>query len=110
VPRVDNCARATRQLVFDHVCFAFDDHVVLRDVSFQIPRGRTRILLGPSGSGKSVILKLILGLLHADAGTISVNGHRLTGMNEASLMRMRAAVGMVFQENALLSYATASKK
>jgi phospholipid/cholesterol/gamma-HCH transport system ATP-binding protein len=93
-------------VVFDHVCFAFDDHVVLRDVSFQIPRGRTRILLGPSGSGKSVILKLILGLLHADAGTISVNGHRLTGMNEASLMRMRAAVGMVFQENALFDSLT----
>jgi polar amino acid transport system ATP-binding protein len=54
----------------DHACFAFDDHVVLRDVTFRIPQGSTRTMLGPSGSGKSVILRLILGLLRADSGTI----------------------------------------
>lgn len=93
-------------VVLDHVCFSFDDHVVLRDVSFRIPQGSTRILLGPSGSGKSVILRLILGLLRADSGTISVSGHRLTGMSEADLMRVRAGVGMMFQENALFDSLT----
>ena len=50
-------------VVFDTVSFAFDDHVVLRDVSFSVPKGSMKILLGASGAGKSVVLKLILGLL-----------------------------------------------
>ena len=56
-------ARDTPAVVFDKVSFAFDDHVVLRDVSFTVPKGSMRILLGASGAGKSVVLKLILGLL-----------------------------------------------
>lgn len=97
---------ASDAVVFDHVCFSFDDHVVLRDVSFRIPQGSTRILLGPSGSGKSVILRLILGLLRADSGSISVNGQQLAGMSEADLMHVRANVGMMFQENALFDSLT----
>ena len=54
-------------VVFDGVSFAFDEHVVLRDVSFVVPSGGMTILLGPSGAGKSVILKLILGLLRCSA-------------------------------------------
>ena len=88
-------------VVFDRVTFAFDDHVVLRDVSFTIPFGSTRIVLGPSGSGKSVVLKLILGLLRPDSGTIAVNGQRIERMSEQHLMRMRADIGMLFQESAL---------
>src|SRR6185436_1062003 len=53
-------------VVFDKVSFAFDEHVVLRDLSFSVPTGGMRILLGPSGAGKSVVLKLILGLLRPD--------------------------------------------
>ena len=64
-------------VAFDHVSFAFDDHVVLRDLSFTIPTGRMTILLGASGSGKSVVLRLTLGLLRPDAGTIAVNGQRI---------------------------------
>ena len=64
-------------VVFDKVSFAFDDHVVLRDISFSVPKGSMRILLGASGAGKSVVLKLILGLLRPDAGTILVNGQRI---------------------------------
>ena len=55
-------------VVFDHVSFGFDDHPVLRDISFTIRRGGMRIVLGASGSGKSVLLKLILGLLRPDEG------------------------------------------
>ena len=64
-------------VVFDNVSFAFDEHVVLRDISFSVPKGSMRILLGASGAGKSVVLKLILGLLRPDAGTILVNGQRV---------------------------------
>lgn len=86
--------------------FAFDDHVVLRDVSFEIAKGSMRILLGASGSGKSVLLKLILGLLRPDSGTIHVNGRRIDNMSEGELLRMRADVGMAFQELALFDSLT----
>jgi len=93
-------------VVFDHVSIAFDDRVVLRDLSFAIPTGAMRILLGRSGSGKSVLLKLILGLLRPDSGTITVNGQRIDNLAERDLLRIRAGIGMVFQENALFDSLT----
>jgi phospholipid/cholesterol/gamma-HCH transport system ATP-binding protein len=93
-------------VVFDRVSFAFDDHVVLREVSFDIPPGSMRILLGPSGAGKSVILKLILGLLRPDSGTIHVNGRRTDNMSERDLMVVRPDIGMLFQESALFDSLT----
>ena len=93
-------------ILFDHVSFAFDEHVVLRDVSFSVPKGSIRFLLGASGSGKSVLLKLILGLIRPDSGTISVNGERIDHLPETDLLRMRADIGMVFQENALFDSLT----
>ena len=95
--------------MFDRVFLAFDDHVVLHDLSFTIPRGAMRILLGPSGSGKSVILKLILGLLRPDDGAILVNGRRVDTMPEAELLKMRSDIGMVFQENALFDSLTVAQ-
>jgi phospholipid/cholesterol/gamma-HCH transport system ATP-binding protein len=94
---------------FDKVSLAFDDHVVLRDLSFRVPKGSMRILLGASGAGKSIILKLILGLLRPDSGTILVNGNRVTGMSELDLLKMRSDVGMVFQENALFDSLTVAE-
>src|SRR5688572_18732937 len=88
-------------VVFDHVSFAFDDHVVLQDVSFEIPIGRMRIMLGASGAGKSVVLKLILGLLRPDSGTIHVHGARVDNMREHDLLQLRGDIGMLFQESAL---------
>jgi phospholipid/cholesterol/gamma-HCH transport system ATP-binding protein len=88
------------------VSFAFDDHVVLDHVSFSVPAGSLRLLLGASGSGKSVLLKLILGLLRPDAGTIVVNGQRIDDMDERDLLRVRSDIGMVFQENALFDSLT----
>ena len=88
-------------VAFDHVSLAFDDNVVLRDVSFSVAPGATTVLLGPSGSGKSVILKLILGLLKPDSGTIAINGVRTDRLNETELIAVRAGIGMLFQENAL---------
>jgi phospholipid/cholesterol/gamma-HCH transport system ATP-binding protein len=96
-------------VIFDRVLLAFDDHVVLKDLSFTIPTGAMRILLGPSGSGKSVILKLILGLLRPDDGTVTVNGHRVDTMSEQDLLKMRADIGMSFQENALFDSLTVAE-
>jgi phospholipid/cholesterol/gamma-HCH transport system ATP-binding protein len=91
---------------FEGVSIAFDDNVVLRDVSFVVPKGRMTIMLGASGSGKSVALKLILGLLRPDTGRILVNGHRVDQMSEYDLLRVRADVGMLFQETALFDSLT----
>ena len=96
-------------VVFDTVSFAFDDHVVLRDISFSVPKGSMAVLLGASGAGKSVVLKLILGLLRPDAGTILVNGQRVDRMPEHDLLRLRGDIGMLFQENALFDSLTVAE-
>jgi phospholipid/cholesterol/gamma-HCH transport system ATP-binding protein len=92
---------ARSAITVEHVSFAFDDQVVLRDLSFSVPRGGVRFLFGASGSGKSVLLKLVAGLLKPDAGAIVVNGQRIDRMTERELMRTRSDIGIVFQENAL---------
>lgn len=88
-------------VAFEHVSLSFDDDVILKDVSFTVSEGHMAILLGASGAGKSVILKLILGLLKPDAGTIRVRNARIDLMAEAELMRVREGIGMLFQESAL---------
>jgi phospholipid/cholesterol/gamma-HCH transport system ATP-binding protein len=100
---------ADNAIVFEHVSLAFDDHVVLRDCSFKVPKGAMRILFGASGAGKSVILKLALGLLKPDEGAITVNGMRVDQMAEQDLLKMRADIGMVFQENALFDSLTVAE-
>ena len=96
-------------IVVDHVSLAFDDKVILRDVSFSLLPGHTKIILGASGSGKSTILKLILGLLKPDGGRIFVNGERVDAMSERDLMDVRADLGMVFQEGALFDSLTVAE-
>lgn len=96
-------------IVFDKVSLAFDDKVILRDVSFTLITGHTKIFLGASGAGKSTILKLILGLLRPDRGVIWVNGERVDTMSEAELMKVRADLGMVFQEGALFDSLTVAE-
>jgi phospholipid/cholesterol/gamma-HCH transport system ATP-binding protein len=91
---------------FDRVSLAFDEVAVLRDVSFTLAGGHTKIILGASGAGKSTILKLVLGLLKPDAGTVLVNGERVDRMEEDDLMRLRGNLGMVFQEGALFDSLT----
>ena len=106
---LSNEAEPSSAVVLDKVSFAFDDHVVLRDVSFSIPKGSMRVLLGASGAGKSVVLKLILGLFRPDSGTILVNGQQIDHMSERELMRVRADIGMLFQESALFDSLTVAE-
>lgn len=88
-------------VLFDKVCLAFDEKVILKDVTFDVRAGHTKIFLGASGAGKSTILKLMLGLLKPDSGTIWVLGHQVEKMTEQQLMGVRHHMGMVFQEGAL---------
>ena len=96
-------------VVFDKVSLAFDDNVILQNISFTIITGHTKIILGASGSGKSTILKLILGLLRPDEGVIWVNGERVDQMTELALMKVRGDLGMVFQEGALFDSLTVAE-
>lgn len=93
-------------VVFEDVRLAFDEHVVLDGISFRIYPGYTKIFLGVSGSGKSTVLKLVLGLLTPDSGRIWVHGQRIDGMTEQQLFAIRDQTGMVFQEGALFDSLT----
>ncbi len=93
-------------IVFDDVFLAFDEKVILRNVSFTLQTGHTKVFLGASGAGKSTILRLILGLLRPDGGRIFVNGERVDDMPENELMAVRTDLGMVFQEGALFDSLT----
>ena len=93
-------------IVFDKVQLAFDDKVVLQDLSFTLLKGHTKIILGASGSGKSTALKIITGLLKADGGVVWVNGERVDQLSEREMMAVRADLGMIFQEGALFDSLT----
>jgi phospholipid/cholesterol/gamma-HCH transport system ATP-binding protein len=93
-------------VVFEDVWLAFDQTEVLRGVSFSLPAGETKALFGVAGSGKSTILKLVLGLVKPDAGRIVVLGQDITQMKEEDLFALRGEIGMVFQESALFDSLT----
>ncbi|MBA3272088.1 MAG: ATP-binding cassette domain-containing protein [Acidobacteria bacterium] len=96
-------------VVFDKVSLAFDDKVILTEVSFTLITGHTKVFLGASGAGKSTILKLILGLLKPDRGVIWVNGERVDTLTEHEMMKVRTDLGMVFQEGALFDSLTVAE-
>jgi phospholipid/cholesterol/gamma-HCH transport system ATP-binding protein len=86
---------------FSHVNIAFNDRPVLEDVSFQVWRGQTLCILGRSGVGKSVSLRLLMGFLKADSGSIHVEGQEITDLNEEGMNAIRKRITMVFQNGAL---------
>src|SRR4026209_215553 len=81
-------------------------HTVLRDVSFDVPRGKITAVMGPSGTGKSVLLKNIIGLLRPDSGEIWVEGEETVAMGERDLYRVRRKFGVLFQDGALFGSMT----
>ena len=93
-------------VMFDQVELAFDENVVLKNISFTLISGHTKIILGASGSGKSTILKIITGLLRADKGVVWVNGERVDQLTENQMMAVRADLGLIFQEGALFDSLT----
>jgi len=90
---------------FADVSMAFDQPV-LSGISFQLNHGETKVLLGESGTGKTLILKLALGLIKPDSGTITVLGDEISAMREEDMYALRRRIGMVFQESALFDSLT----
>jgi phospholipid/cholesterol/gamma-HCH transport system ATP-binding protein len=105
-PEPTSEGRAAPIVVFDDVSIAFDQNEVLKNISFKLMPGETRIVLGPAGCGKSVLLKLANGLLCPDSGRILVFGKDINAMPEHDLFSFRDRIGMVFQEGALFDSMT----
>ena len=91
---------------FEHVVKAFGQNQVYRDLSLDIIKGETLTLIGGSGTGKSVLLKLLLGLMKADAGKIFFDGQEVGSLSHADLIQMRKRIGMLFQGAALFDSLT----
>lgn len=98
---VDDPQRTIPAVEFRHVTLAYDDHVVLDDISFKLNQGELLIVLSSSGGGKSTILKLAIGLLKPDDGRILIDGEDITDYDEEPLNVVRQRIGMDFQEGAL---------
>ena len=79
----------------------FGSHVVLEDITFDVPRGKTSAILGPSGTGKSVLLKVVIGLLRPEAGQVFIDGDPIIGVREKEVLRIRRKIGVLFQDGAL---------
>lgn len=88
-------------ILFEHVSISFGGRPVLEDVSFSVNRGQTLCILGRSGVGKSVSLRLLMGFLQPDSGSICVEGKEIVGLNEEGLQEIRKRITMVFQNGAL---------
>ncbi len=108
-PAVSTIEPSRFAIVFEDVAVSFSSNDVLRGVSFRLGRGETKALFGVAGSGKSLILKLVLGLIRPDSGRITVLGQEITGMREEELFALREKIGMVFQESALFDSLTVSE-
>ena len=88
-------------IVFDDVSISFDGRSVLENVSFFVGRGQTLCILGRSGVGKSVSLRMLMGFLKPDSGSIRVEGKEITGLDEEGMRTVRKSITMVFQNGAL---------
>ena len=93
-------------VVFDNVSIGFEGKAVLENISFTVAPGEQRVIFGPAGTGKSVLLKMVDGLLRPDSGTIRVFGEQIETMSEVKLLQFRSRIGMVFQESALFDSLT----
>jgi phospholipid/cholesterol/gamma-HCH transport system ATP-binding protein len=93
-------------VAFDHVSKRFGARTVVEQLVLDIPRGKTTVLLGPSGTGKSTLLRMATGLLHPDGGRVRVLGEDVFGLPRAGLIKLRRRMGMLFQDNALFGSLT----
>jgi phospholipid/cholesterol/gamma-HCH transport system ATP-binding protein len=93
-------------IIFKDVRIGFEEGDVLRGISFEVEAGETKVLLGETGSGKTLLMKLAAGLLRPDAGRILVMGHDVSEMPEKELLDFRRHIGFVFQEGALFDSMT----
>src|SRR5258705_4256820 len=101
LPAIDDPSRSIPAVEFRNVNFAYDERVILSDVSFRVMPGETLLVLGASGGGKSTILKLAIGLLKPDDGRILIENEDITDYDEDALNVVRPKIGMDFQDGAL---------
>jgi phospholipid/cholesterol/gamma-HCH transport system ATP-binding protein len=92
-----------------NLCKSFGPHSVLQDAAFKIEKGESVVIIGRSGSGKSVLLKHLIGLMKPDSGQVLVSGEDIVGMNERELLRVRRRFGMLFQSAALFDSLTVAE-
>jgi len=90
----------------EKICYSIGGRTILKDFDFQLERGVNRTILGVSGVGKTTILKLLLGLLVPDSGTVYIGDLRITGLPESSFMQQRKRIAIVFQGGALFDSMT----
>jgi phospholipid/cholesterol/gamma-HCH transport system ATP-binding protein len=102
-------APAGSAISFENVRIGFDAAEVLRGVTFHAQPGETKVLLGETGTGKTLLLKMAAGLIRPDAGRVTVLGHDVTAMDEQELLDFRRALGVVFQEGALFDSMTVAE-
>jgi len=88
----------------EHLFKSFNGQVVLDDISFDVNKGDILVILGESGTGKSVLLKHLMGLLRPDRGKIQIDGKEITRLSEKELLKIRKAIGYLFQEGALYDF------
>ncbi|MGA1030598.1 MAG: ABC transporter ATP-binding protein [Flavobacteriaceae bacterium] len=93
-------------IVVDHIVKSFDGVAVLKGISAQFEKGKTNLIIGQSGSGKTVFLKCLLGLLQIDSGSILFDGQMLKKMDLTQRTQLRQEMGMVFQGSALFDSMT----
>jgi len=91
---------------FTNVCMMFHGRPILKDFTLEVPSGHTMVILGGSGGGKTTVLRLILGLLRPDSGSIRVDGKDIVGLPERNMVPIRARMAMVFQGSALFDSLT----
>ena len=93
-------------IVANNISKSFGDHKVLEDISIQFERGKTNLIIGASGSGKTVLMKCLVGLIKADSGTIEYDGRPFSEMSSGKLKEIRREIGMLFQGSALFDSMT----
>ena len=106
---MSTAARGEPVIVFEDVRIGFDEGEILRGISFQVAPRETKVLMGETGTGKTLALKLAAGLLRPDRGRIRVLGQDIAAMSENELLGFRRQIGFVFQEGALFDSLTVAE-
>jgi phospholipid/cholesterol/gamma-HCH transport system ATP-binding protein len=108
-PMIEKMVPGEPLISFRDISIGFEDRPVLQSVSFDVQVGETKVLLGESGSGKTLLMKMATGLIRPDSGSVLVMGHDITEMAERDLLNFRREIGFVFQEGALFDSMTVAE-
>ncbi|HEY0701611.1 MAG TPA: ATP-binding cassette domain-containing protein [Candidatus Acidoferrales bacterium] len=108
-PLIEKMIPGQPLISFRDISIGFEDREVLQSISFDVQPGETKVLLGESGTGKTLLMKMATGLIRPDSGTVMVMGQDVTAMSEHDLLNFRREIGFVFQEGALFDSMTVAE-